>query len=261
MVKHVAHEAFRNNSGAFHDPAHLGVDAAAQALGGRVGRNGLLSECIKESGGGKPEGARGGDALEAVDAGYGFAHFLRAGGVLGIAEPLEQASFEAASQGPQAFRIFTAVDGRGESRALGQVGEEQFAGAGALLPAGGGEFGVKVEEAQGLVRLAAGQFVEVVADGGDAAGGQLGHLGREYHLFAGQFAEQTVELLGKLGQAVEPDDRQGAMGLVQMGLGKLDPAKAIRGGPGFGERSRGPFEGQVDLAFDPGQRTQVEFMC
>lgn len=51
------------------------------------------------------------------------------------------------------------------------------------------------------------------------------------------------------------------LGLVQMGLGEFDPARAVRGGSGFGERIHCSLKGQVDLAFDPGQRTQVEFVC
>jgi len=43
VVEHVAHQALGDDGRAFHEAAHLGVDAPAQALGGRVGRDGLLS--------------------------------------------------------------------------------------------------------------------------------------------------------------------------------------------------------------------------
>ena len=52
MIEHVAHEAFGDDAGAFHHPPHLGVDAAAQALGGGVGGDAALAEGVEERGGG-----------------------------------------------------------------------------------------------------------------------------------------------------------------------------------------------------------------
>ncbi len=148
-----------------------------------------------------------------------------------------------------------------EGRAQGQIGEEQLAGGGGVLAAGVGEFAVQAEQAQGLVGLATGELVEIVADGCDAAGRQTDGVGRGRHLGGRHFAEQPVELFGELGQAVEAHDGQGAVGLVQVGLGELDATRTVWRVAGLGERAQGPFEGQVDFAFDPGQRTQVEFMC
>ena len=123
------------------------------------------------------------------------------------------------------------------------------------------QLAVGVGEAKGRVGGAVGEFLQVVADGGNAAAREAEGVRCARYLLAGHLAEHAVELLGELGQAIQADDGKGAVGLVQMGLGELDPAGAIRGGSGFGECLQGPFKGQVDLAFDPGQRTQVEFMC
>ena len=149
----------------------------------------------------------------------------------------------------------------GKRRPAGEVGEEQFARGGRLEAPCRGELAVEGKQAQGLIGLAAGEFVQVVADGRDAAAGQAAHFGRRGDLFTGHLAEQAVELLGELGQAVEANDGEGAVGLVKMGLGKLDLAGAVRDGPGLGERGHRSVEGQVDFAFDPGQWTEVEFVC
>ncbi len=159
------------------------------------------------------------------------------------------------------FRIVADPSLGREGRTQAEIGIEQFAGRWRFQAPRLGEFGVEVEQAQGLIGLATGEFVEVIADGRNAAPGQLDDLRRERALLAGQLAEQAVELLGQLGQPIQPDDGEGAVGLVQMGLGEFDPARAVRGGSGFGERIHCSLKGQVDLAFDPGQRTQVEFVC
>ena len=261
VVEHVAHQALGDDGRAFHEAAHLAVDAAAQPLGGGVAGDGLLAESLEEGGDREPERPRGGNGLQALDAGDGLAHLLRAGGVVAVAEPLEQAALEAPPQVAQALRVVAGVGRLAEGRALGEVGEEQLAGGGRFEPPGGGELAIQGEQAQGLVGLAAGEFVQVVADGRNAAAGQPTQVGRRGDLFARHFAEQAVELLGELGQAVQADDGEGAVGLVQVGLGKLDLAGAVRGRPGLGERGVRSFEGQVDFAFDPGQRTEVEFVC
>ena len=112
------------------------------------------------------------------DAGDGVAHLLRAGRVIAVAEPLEQAALEAPAQRAQPLGVVAGVGRPGEGRAQGEVGEEQFAGGGGFLAAGLGELEVEPEEAQSLVGLAAGELVEIVADGGDAARGEAQGVGR-----------------------------------------------------------------------------------
>jgi hypothetical protein len=188
----------------------------------------LLFQGFEEGGRCKPEGARGRHALQAFDAGNGFPHLLRSGGILGIAEPLEETPFKAPPQRTQSLRVLSGIRGAGEGRAERQVGEEQLARGRGFLSAGFGKLGVEVEQLEGLIWLAAGQLVKIVADGGDAAGSQPGHFRGEGHLAAGHFTEQAIELLRELGQSVQPHNGEGAVGLVQVGLGELDPTQAVR---------------------------------
>jgi hypothetical protein len=174
VVEHVAHEALGDDARAFHEAAHLAVDAAAQALGAGVAGDGLLAEGVEEGGGGKPEGPRGGVALHAFDAGHGFTHLLRAAGVVAVAEPLEQAR----SKRP---RRRAAASGRRGCRRLGKAGRRERSGKNSSPAVGASSPGPRRarrrgEQAQGLVGLAAGELVQVVADGRDAAAGQADAL-------------------------------------------------------------------------------------
>ncbi len=262
LIEHVPHQPFCDDGRAFEEASHLGIDAPAEALEGRIDVDGLLAEGIEEGGAGKPECARGGLALSTFDPVDGIAHLGRTAGVARIAQPFEQATLKSAAQGAQGARIVRATLGeRCEGRTQGEVGVEQVRRARCLMPAGFDELRVEFKETQRLVGLAAGQFVEVIAQGGESPGGEAGDGRRVGDLFGGQLAQQTIEGFRKLGEAIQTDDGQGTVGLVQVGLGELDAAKAVGGRLGFGEGAGGAFQGQVDFAFDPGQRAKVEFVC
>ena len=76
--------------------------------------------------------------------------------------------------------------------------------------------------------------------------------------------EQFLQRFGQVSDAVEPDNGQGALRLMEIGSRKLDLRPIVLAGSGAGgivEQSLfGALERQVDLAFDPSQRTNVEFV-
>ena len=85
--------------------------------------------------------------------------------------------------------------------------------------------------------------------------------GRAQHLLDG--LEQSFERFGQLLDAVETDDRQRALHLVQVGTAELDLGEVAGAGRHTGrilvERLIGAFERQVNFALDPGQRAHIEF--
>ncbi|KFB73616.1 MAG: hypothetical protein AW09_001126 [Candidatus Accumulibacter phosphatis] len=74
--------------------------------------------------------------------------------------------------------------------------------------------------------------------------------------------QQRLQCFGKLGHTIQADDRQGALHLVQMGAAEPDlRAVAAPIGSARGELLQcrvASFEGEVDLALDPGQRADIE---
>ena len=195
-----------------------------------------------------------------LDLGDGLAHRTRAVAGRALAQPVEQAALEAAARAAQDLCAGVGVcsgcalgAGRG---ATGEVGVEQVGRAGVGLAAGGGERQVGFGQTQGLVGCAVGELFEVVADHRQRAPRQCAPRGIGRHGFARHVAEQLLERVGKLGQAVEADDGQCAAHLVQVGVGELQA-----GGVGVGraavEDLAGAAQCGVDLALDPGQRSQV----
>ena len=115
---------------------------------------------------------------------------------------------------------------------------------------------VRQQYAQGLVGRAVGELFEVVADHRQRAPRQRAPRGVRRHGLAHHVAEQLLERVGKLGQAVEADDGECAAHLMQVSLDELEAGRVgPRGAPV--EDFTGAVQRGVDLALDPGQRSQV----
>ena len=112
-------------------------------------------------------------------------------------------------------------------------------------------------QAQGLVGRAVRQFVQIIADGGNGAAAQVGQLVGELGFAAGKIAQQFVDAVGKLGQAVQADDRQSAACLVQVRLRKLQLGRALLVGNGLVDGLQRAGERLVDFSLDPGQWAKV----
>ena len=106
---------------------------------------------------------------------------------------------------------------------------------------------------------ALGQQVEVAGDRRETVGQRRADFGVDPQMPAVNRVDQALGLLREPGHAVEADDLERAVRLVQMGLAVLELRRV--GGVGLILRqgvARAP-ERLLDLALDPGQRPDVEF--
>ena len=262
-VHGVAVQAFRELLTAGQQTPDLGVEAAAQAADVGRDRDVTFGQHFAEGCGAEPEGARLLLALAGLDAGHGLAHHARAGGVVGLAHPAQQALLEADPHPAQEAQLFGRVEGVGGRAAWNpgaQIGVEQIAFGGRFDAARHCDAGVQLGQPQGLVGRAMGEFVEVVAGGGDAAPAHLGDFLGEWFFGLRQFAEELVEAVGELGQPVQPDDRQGAARLVQVRLRELQARAAlVLVGDGLFDGRQRVRQRLVDFAFDPGEGAEIVF--
>ena len=83
--------------------------------------------------------------------------------------------------------------------------------------------------------------------------------GVEHDLPALDQVEQALAFFGQPGDAIEPDDLQCAVRLMQMHLAKLDLRRGGGVGQIGGHRHAGLGQGLLDFSFDPGQGSNIKF--
>ena len=260
LEQQFAQQAVGGGGRAGEHAAELGVELGAQALDAGRRRQAAVDQGVVEGEARPPQAARRGVVLLRLDLGDGLAHGTRAVAGRALAQPVEQAALEAAARAAQDLGGGIRV-GRGGALgagrgATGEVGVEQVRRAGVGLAAGGGERQVGLGQAQGLVGRAVGELFEVVADHRQRPPRQRAPRGIGRHGLARHVAEQLLERIGKLGQAVEADDGQCAAHLMQVGVDELQ-ARRVGVGRAPVEDLAGAAQCGVDLALDPGQRSQV----
>ena len=260
LVQQFAQQAIGRRRCAAHQAAKLRVDLGAQAPDRRFGPQPAMRQGIEKGEADPPQAACGGRRLHRLDLGDGVAHGARTVARGAPAQPVEQAALEAAACAPQSVRDVAVGRGRGVGvacrRAARKVGVEQVCRAGVGLPARGSQGQVMRGQAQGLVGRAVRELVQIIADHRQRAAHERTRRSVDRALAAAHRAEQLLERVGELRQAVEADDGQRTAHLVQVGLGELQAGCGIVA-VGALQRLAGTREGGVDLALDPDQRPQV----
>ena len=143
-------------------------------------------------------------------------------------------------------------------RAKGQVGKIEIDRVGTSPAARADQLAIDRQEPEGLIVPARNDCIEIGDQRLERPGSDSEHFGSAQALFALAVGEQSLQFLGYAGHAVQADDRECAVRLVQVRACELDPgvvgtARAVGAQPfqSAGYRS-------VDLALDPGQRPGIE---
>ena len=265
-IKRVAHQSFGDVARTFEETADLLIDSRADLLDCFFFRQSVLGQRREVGRGDPPESAGGRDFLRRLDALDGVAHLGDAAAILWGEQPGQQAALEA-----DAFLADTLPEFRrgkffgaagAPRRAYAKIGKEQIGRSIALDATRFLHFAVKRKESQRLIRLAVDQVVEIVGDRRQRAVCEFdGRFAGRTRLLLDGF-EQRLQGLSELRDAVESDDGQRALGLVQVGAAKLDLGQVAdafgdAGGIKF-QRLVRAFQGKIDLALDPGQRANIK---
>ena len=128
VEEHVAEQALGELARAFHQAAHLQVNAAAQALEPEIAGGAIAAQQFHEAGGGPPEGILGRSGGKLFDRAHGLVHLHQSGSRFVVLQELQQAFLI------QGTRF---ADGVG----AGGVVQRQF-----RLGADGARLGVRVEQ-------------------------------------------------------------------------------------------------------------------
>ena len=144
-----------------------------------------------------------------------------------------------------------------------EIGEEQIRCRNILQTTGRLDFPVKRQKTQRLIWLATDEIVEIVADYRQGTFYQTNRsFVRRTFLLFDRF-QQRFKRFGKLSDAIQTDNSQGALNLVQMRTTELDLRQVARtrGKPCcvLAQSLISTLQRQVDLAFDPGQRADIKF--
>ena len=189
-------------------------------------------------------------------------HILERDGISTIAQPAQQAALKPA---PVRQHVLTHVSRKVSHlplwRARRQIGEKQIRlgdafGATCLHDAPIGR-----EQPHWLMRRTFNHIIEIFDHGLERGEQYLSFGGIEHHFPAFHHAEQALTLFGEPGDAVEADDFERAMRLMQMRLAKLDLGGFRRISQIGRHRRAGLAQGLLDFPFDPGQGTDIKFRC
>ena len=117
------------------------------------------------------------------------------------------------------------------------------------------------EQAHRLMRRAFDHFIQIGGERFERVEQRLTPGCVEHDLATLRHLQQAFAFFGQLGYAIEPDNFQCAMRLVQVGFTKLELGCVRRIGQ-IGSHGRASL-GQrlLDFPFDPRQRTNIKFRC
>ena len=264
-VQHFTHQALRDVLRAFHQPAQLRLDAIADAAGIEISRQRTLHQRLEESLRRPPERALRGQALGLFDGAHRFEHLqcaLVPAGIVPVRivlQPFQETPLVARALVTEVARRFLGMQRHrhplAPRRPRRQIGKIQVGLIGFLRVAAVArrdQFAVDREQAQRLVCRAGHELLEIAGDGGDHACAQCECRRLTRHDSLADVGQQTFEFFGDARHAVQTDDGQRAVGLVQVGdagmeLRNIDrPARRE-----LAQRIRPGAHGLVDLALHP----------
>jgi hypothetical protein len=263
LVERLAHQPLGNGRRALDQPLHLLLDAVADALRARDVGQGARDQSIEEAERRPPERTMRRRDLCGLDRDHGGAHVLAAARVL--ANELEQPALIAGTllavvrlrRGAR-HRHRRAVALR---RPRAQVRIVEVDGIGRVATARRGEIAIGGVELERLVGGAAEQFAEIRRELADRALDRLDRLRGGRTASALQVTDERLDFLREPGHAVEPDDGERAVRLMEVRLRGADLRRLAGRCGEAAQACECAFERLVDLAPHPGQRADVEVEC
>ena len=265
MIKGLAHQALGETIGTFEQAANLQVDTGADLLDRPIGSDRGVLQGFNESLCRPPERTRRRRLLGGLDAGQRLEHGPAPLFGLGrLGQPAQQALLIAYTFGfedlSQLLRRQRRSSGNPLGRTQGNIRKKEVAGARTAQSARLGEGKIDRQQTEWLIRFANHQFVEIQMNARQCfRHDRQGRLVSQQSAFL-QPGKQRFQGFSHLSDAVQPDDRQRAMHLVNMGAAEFELG-GVRPGLVKAKSLPGALQRQINLALDPGQGAQIEFSC